>query len=202
MSVIIIYLINKYLFPLNYKYISKFDYIAKIMDPNNNQQQQYNPNAPQGYQQNYNNNEPQNYNQGNQPMYNPNMQHQQNYNPNAPQGYQQNYNPNAPQGYQQNYNPQNPEQHHLGQRQMGMPGAPLHQISKNMTAYFETNSYMTALENAEFAFIKQKVEILEILTGCETKNRYKVYVRYPNGSYYYLFKAKEDSDCCERQCCS
>jgi hypothetical protein len=164
------------------------------MDQNNNQQPNYNPNAPQGYQPNYNNNNmpPQNYNQG-QPQYNPNMQHQQNYNSNAPQGY----NNNMP---QQNYNPEM-QNIHQNQHMGNNMGQQVHQISKNMSAYFETNSYINALENAEFAFIKQKMELLEIITGCETKNRYKVYVRYPDGSNCYLFKAKEDSDCCERLCC-
>lgn len=110
---------------------------------------------------------------------------------------QQNYDPNNPEGYQQANNNNNNQDYQNYQNQ----GGEFYQINKDMNAMFETNSYMNALEKADFAFIKQKVELLEVMTGCETKNRYKVFVRYPDGSNLYLFKAKEDSDCCSRQCC-
>lgn len=45
--------------------------------------------------------------------------------------------------------------------------------------------------------VKQKIEWAEVVTGCETENRYNVYDRQGNK----LFKAKERSGCCNRQCC-
>lgn len=58
------------------------------------------------------------------------------------------------------------------------------------------------LKNAKEAIIKQKIEIFEILTGCETANRYYVYVKDPNsGDKNVIFKCKEQSGCCMRNCC-
>jgi len=45
--------------------------------------------------------------------------------------------------------------------------------------------------------IKQKVEILEAFTGFESANQYKVL----NSLGQEVFSAKEDTDCCTRQCC-
>jgi len=45
--------------------------------------------------------------------------------------------------------------------------------------------------------IKQQVEILEAVTGFETQNKYKVL----NSIGQDVFFAKEDTDCCNRQCC-
>lgn len=45
--------------------------------------------------------------------------------------------------------------------------------------------------------VKQKVELLEAFTGCETKNKYKI----KNSMGQDVYKAKEDTDCCTRQCC-
>lgn len=53
-------------------------------------------------------------------------------------------------------------------------------------------------------FIKQKMDWMEAFTGCERPNEYYVYARHPQkenkkkGSK--IFKYKEHSDCCERQC--
>ena len=57
--------------------------------------------------------------------------------------------------------------------------------------------------------IKQKVELLEVLTNCEQKNRYHSYAWDPQlgekkpteGLGEELFKFKEDSDCCIRIMC-
>jgi hypothetical protein len=62
------------------------------------------------------------------------------------------------------------------------------------------NDPLVELANAGSAIIKQKIELLEILTGCETANRYHVYIKTTNGEMTYLFKCKEESGCCERQC--
>lgn len=65
---------------------------------------------------------------------------------------------------------------------------------------FYASDYLLALRNAKSAFIKQKVELFEVLTGCETKNRYSVYLRYDNGVNALLFKCKEESSWCARNC--
>jgi len=45
--------------------------------------------------------------------------------------------------------------------------------------------------------VKQQVELLEAFTGFETANKYKVL----NSLGQDVFYAKEDTDCCTRQCC-
>ncbi len=45
--------------------------------------------------------------------------------------------------------------------------------------------------------VKQKVELLEAFSGCETKNKYKI----KNSMGQEVYKAKEETDCCTRQCC-
>jgi hypothetical protein len=60
---------------------------------------------------------------------------------------------------------------------------------------------MAVLAEAKSAIVKQQIELLEILTGCETKNRYHVYITTHSGQFVYLFKCKEESDCCARMCC-
>jgi len=53
------------------------------------------------------------------------------------------------------------------------------------------------LAKVDQLLIKQKVELLEAFTGCETANKYKVL----NSLGQQVFFAKEDTDCCTRQCC-
>ena len=52
------------------------------------------------------------------------------------------------------------------------------------------------------AFIKQKFDMTEVVTGCDTKNRYYVYGRSPEGKKQgkKIFKCKETSGWCERNC--
>lgn len=57
------------------------------------------------------------------------------------------------------------------------------------------------LAQASTAIVKQQIELLEILSGCETANRYHVYVKLQNGQMVYLFKCKEKSGWCVRNCC-
>jgi hypothetical protein len=58
------------------------------------------------------------------------------------------------------------------------------------------------LAMAKQAIIKQKIEIIEIISGCETPNRYYVYTKDPQtGNKNVLFKCKEESDFCMRCCC-
>lgn len=59
---------------------------------------------------------------------------------------------------------------------------------------------MTELSLATSAVIKQQIEFLEVLTGCETKNRYHVYIKTQTGEMIYLFKCKEESTWCQRNC--
>jgi hypothetical protein len=48
-------------------------------------------------------------------------------------------------------------------------------------------------------FIKQDISLFEVFTGCETKNRFHVYAKTQYG-YKYLFKCREESSWCERNC--
>jgi hypothetical protein len=58
----------------------------------------------------------------------------------------------------------------------------------------------TILSETDSVVIKQEINIFEILTGCEVKNRYDVYVTY-NGMTIRLFRCKEQSGWCMRNCC-
>ena len=59
---------------------------------------------------------------------------------------------------------------------------------------------LPAIGKAKYAYLKQQREFLEIYTGCETINRYHVFVRDENGEDTYLFKCKEESGWCVRNC--
>ncbi len=126
------------------------------------------------------------------------------YNPNNP-NMGGNYNPNMGGNYNPNnpnmgYNPNIPMNNNLGSPGMNMGPAEFYQIGKNVNAIFEKTNYMDALQKATTAYVKQKMELLEIITGCETKNRYQVFLKYPDGTYVYIFKAKENSGWCSRNC--
>ena len=54
--------------------------------------------------------------------------------------------------------------------------------------------YLTMIDQL---LIKQQVEMLEAFTGWESSNKYKVL----NSLGQEIFFAKEDTDCCNRQCC-
>lgn len=61
-----------------------------------------------------------------------------------------------------------------------------------------------ALEELDYCsqvIVEQKVELLEVLTGCETPNRYHVYTVDKVGHKKYLFKCKEESSWGCRNCC-
>ncbi len=57
----------------------------------------------------------------------------------------------------------------------------------------------------EGIFVKQYFEVLEVISGCETENKYGIY-RKKKGKVKKkgkkLWKAKEKSGCLSRQCCS
>lgn len=60
------------------------------------------------------------------------------------------------------------------------------------------------LQELEGVFIKQKLEVLEVVTGCETENKYYVYALGKGGDKKgrKLYKCKEKSSWCARQCMS
>ena len=56
---------------------------------------------------------------------------------------------------------------------------------------------MEYLAQVDQLLVKQKVEVLELMTGFETQNKYKIL----NSMGQEVYKAKEESNCCARQCC-
>ena len=67
--------------------------------------------------------------------------------------------------------------------------------------YTFTQDPLNELSMSFRATIRQQPELMEILTGCETENRYHVFITLANGMEKYLFKCKEESTCFQRQCC-
>lgn len=63
------------------------------------------------------------------------------------------------------------------------------------------NDPVVMLAESEIAYVRQKVELLEVMTGCDTLNQYSVYSRNSRGNVVHLFECKEDSGCCERVYC-
>ena len=51
------------------------------------------------------------------------------------------------------------------------------------------------------AIIRQEIEMFEVISGCETQNRYQVFIQSPMGLKY-AFQCNEKSGCCSRCCCS
>ena len=62
------------------------------------------------------------------------------------------------------------------------------------------NDPLSILQIAPQVKIKQTIEWLEVITGYETKNRYIIYAKI-NSQNFYLFKCKEESGFCMRNCC-
>ena len=62
------------------------------------------------------------------------------------------------------------------------------------------NDPLTELETCTGVMIRQQPEFFELFTGCETQNRYHVFGISPQG-YKYMFKCRERSDFCMRNCC-
>jgi len=60
---------------------------------------------------------------------------------------------------------------------------------------------LTELSRSSGAIIRQQIEVYEALTGCETQNRYHVFLQTLDGIKY-AFKCSERSDCCARCCCA
>ena len=81
------------------------------------------------------------------------------------------------------------------QRQMN----PANQMFGGIQYVFVTDP-LIELNNCSGVLIKQQPELLEIITGCETPNRYHIFGQTNNG-YIYLFKCLEKSGCFMRYCC-
>ena len=60
---------------------------------------------------------------------------------------------------------------------------------------------MAELNNCKCVIIRQQPELFEMITGCETANRYHVFGIDNNNAYKYLFKCNERSGFCQRNCC-
>jgi len=60
---------------------------------------------------------------------------------------------------------------------------------------------MVELGMSTGVLIRQEAQFLEQVTGCESPNRYYVFSQSPQGGMKLLFKCKEYSGCCMRNCC-
>lgn len=60
---------------------------------------------------------------------------------------------------------------------------------------------MAELAASSGAVICQQVDMFQAMTGCQTQNRYHVFLQTPMGLKY-AFKCSERSGCCARCCCS
>jgi hypothetical protein len=59
---------------------------------------------------------------------------------------------------------------------------------------------LNELMEAKEVVIEQKIELMEVLTGCETPNRYNVYIINNSKEKTFLFKCKEESNWFCRNC--
>ena len=66
--------------------------------------------------------------------------------------------------------------------------------------YIFTTDPLSDINSCSGVLIKQEPELIEMLTGFQTPNRYHVFGKTNNG-YIYLFKCLEKSTCCMRFCC-
>ena len=82
---------------------------------------------------------------------------------------------------------------------MGMPGMMPYMYGPQNFMYCEDP--MKELAQCTGAIIRQEIEMFEVVTGCETQNRYQVFIQSPMGLKY-AFKCSERSGCCSRVCCS
>jgi hypothetical protein len=121
--------------------------------------------------------------------------------PYAQQGY--GYPPSSPGGYV-------PPQQAGGYSQypaQGYANQPVPQVAAVPAPYFGGLQYvyvadpMTELGLSTGVLIRQEAQFLEQLTGCESPNRYYVFSQSPQAGMKLLFKCKEYSECCMRNCC-
>lgn len=127
-------------------------------------------------------------------------------NNNMMQNQQMGYNNNQPMMMQGQPMMMNPGMGMMPQGMMMNPQSKSHLIYISFIVMMFMNmgfapDPMAVLAEARTAIVKQQIELLEVFTGCETKNRYHVYITTHSGQFVYLFKCKEESDCCARMCC-
>lgn len=77
---------------------------------------------------------------------------------------------------------------------MGMPMQQMQQQQQYMPSNVPPG--LDYLVHVDQLIVKQKVEWLEAICGCETKNKYKVL----NSMGQQIYKASEDNNCCTRNC--
>lgn len=111
--------------------------------------------------------------------------------PQAPGGY-----PQAPGGYGMN---QYPPQGYANQ-----PMPPMAQPLMNFRGltYVFVSDPMQELAQCANVTIRQQPQFFEQISGCESPNRYFVFANSPQGGMKMLFKCKEQSECCQRNCCA
>lgn len=56
---------------------------------------------------------------------------------------------------------------------------------------------LECLANLRQIVVKQKIEVLEAIMGCETTNKYEIFDNAGNQIFY----GQEETDCCNRNCC-
>ena len=119
--------------------------------------------------------------------------------PQAPGGY-----PQGPGGY-----PQAPGGYAANPYQaQGYANSPMPQMAAPPILFPGIVNYTFVLDPIQELSICPRVEIrqqpqfFEQISGCESPNRYFVFTQYPQGGNKMLFKCKEQSDCCQRQCCA
>ena len=110
--------------------------------------------------------------------------------PQAPGGY-----PQAPGGYTNPY---------PGQGYTNQPIPPVAAPPVNFAGitYVYVPDPMQELALSTGVLIRQQPQFFEQITGCESPNRYYVFSQSPQGGMKLLFKCKESSECCQRNCCS
>ena len=86
-----------------------------------------------------------------------------------------------------------------GMMQPGMAGPGMIMVQANPLNFMNG---LDKLMSVPGVYIKQKLELLEVLTGCETENKYVVYPASETGEKlkHSMFKAKEKSNCLARVC--
>ena len=138
--------------------------------------------------------------QGYSPVSNPGYQppYQQGGYPQAPGGYVQapgGY-PQAPGGYGSNpYQAQ-------GYATQPMPPTAMPPVHFAGITYTYVMDPMQELALSPSVLIRQQPQFFEQISGCESPNRYFVFSQSPQTGFKMLFKCKEQSECCQRNCCS
>ena len=113
--------------------------------------------------------------------------------PTAPGGY-----PAAPGGYGASpYPPQGYANQPMPQ--MAQPVQPM--VFQGIT-YVYVADPMQELALSTGVLIRQQPQFFEQISGCESPNRYFVFSQSPQTGVKMLFKCKEQSEFCQRNCCS